>query len=234
MSTIETKKIAAIQPAFNTTKKVGIQLLMPKEWHNLFNNIAENSNDCASNIINYPLELGIIVNDAYSIFKKGLDDTPVGKNPVLADFVGFIEDLRLASVTPGSMHVLQAHIDQYSSPVEKYGALRLITTAGKGKEYHTYRMPKEIKKWCQSLAKSQNVTITHIILDFVMVGIALLYNTESLKDKATSELVGLEPHIRQLANTRITKMKYNDETEVLRLKMAEFTKKELTVKEFAN
>ena len=213
------------RPLFDVVKKEGVQLLLPKEWHKMFSTIAEGFDCSVSEVINYPLEMGIITCDARINLKNWVDATPEHKGRDLGiDLVKALEHIMLGRVTPGQMHVKEYVVDTFSSGLEKYGALRMLTTKRPGTIYQTYRIPIGAKQFCQKAATENNSTLTHVILDFIMTGIAMITYLRSLQGK---KLNILESKIDEIGKYRIVMLgrAKQDGKEGIMLKIAKFEKK---------
>ena len=214
------------RPLFEVVKKEGVQLLLPKEWHKMFADIAEDFGCSMSEIINYPLEMGIITCDARYNMKEWTEVTLEHKGRDLAlAIVNLLENIMRGRVTPGQMHVKEYVVDAFSSVLEKYGALRMLTTKKPGIVYQTYRIPIGAKEFCQKAATENNTTLTHMILDFIMTGIAMITYLRHLQSQ--KELNVLDTKIDEIGKYRIVKCgkgKEGGKTGIY-LKIAKFEKK---------
>ena len=217
-----------ILPAFDIAKKDGVRLLLPKEWHKVFSDVAQEGKSNVNEIINYPLEMGIIVNSALEHFKDGVENNPGDTRYGLAGAIAStMEILTRAKIVPGQMHIKGYGLDIFNSILEKFGAIKIITTKKPGTTYKTYRIPIDAKKYCQSLADLQGITLTHVILDLIMTGIATIEHIKILRAKGDLDI--LEENIVRLGEHRIMLLEYSKEKTQLRI--APFIKKKDTTPE---
>ena len=221
-----------VLPTFDTAKKTGVLLRLTKEWHSMFSYIAERDGSNPNEIINYPLEKGIVVSHVCFMFNRMLKNKPVDERTALArDFIDFMMQVMNGQVMPGQVHIKQANISCYASPVEKLGAIRLLTKEANNTFYKSYRIPKVVKKFCQDIASKQSRSLSEIILEFMMTGITLMFNIQTMQTKRQEELSDLDKQIMQLYYSRIIEIKYDKSGNFQDLRVAEFIKKKDTTPE---
>lgn len=149
------------------TKKITLKFIQP--WHDLLVQLGYRYNTDYNMVLNITIEHGMLVYWALGMSKSMIDGRKVENMAEFSDTARNIIQLYTSPFQPFLMNYQKEYFDHLE---EKRGQIGLFVDSEET-TLKTYKIKKPLVSYMKKISKKLEVTMSEIVLEYVMTGVAL-------------------------------------------------------------